>query len=194
MARRRKTTGEPFAMVPESWFGYLHDAKVSGVEIVVFLALIQHPQRNGLLSRPVADYGEAHDGTDKIGISTITHIQPSQVTHALSNLCTKRLVTLPDGTTATVLTPVVKGHRGRVAVYRCNLPKSEATTKKSRKPKPKPEPKPKTEEESTTEQPHKATTEKHDEDTTTVNIPQSYHLDKKQENGAKTLPLFSWLR
>lgn len=124
----RTTVQEPFVSVPESWFRYLRDSHASAVEIVVFLALAQHPQRNGLLSRPVADYGSDYDGTDKVGICTATGIRKDQVTRALSNLCNKRRITLPDGTTTTLLTPVVKGRRGKVAVYRCNIPKATTTT------------------------------------------------------------------
>lgn len=129
----RTTVQEPFVSVPESWFRYLRDSHASAVEIVVFLALAQHPQRNGLLSRPVADYGSDYDGTDKIGICTATGIRKDQVTRALSNLCNKRRITLPDGTTTTLLTPVVKGHRGKVAVYRCNIPKATTTTTTTKK-------------------------------------------------------------
>ena len=128
MARRgtKGKVGEPFVSIPESWFRYLHDSHASAVEICVFLALAQHPQRNGYFCRPVADFGSDYDGTDRVGICTATNIRKDQVTRALSNLCTKRTITLPDGTTTTVLTPVVKGRRGRVAVYRCNLPRPSA--------------------------------------------------------------------
>lgn len=104
-------------MVYATWPKMLHNAGVTGVEWAVLVALAQHPQRNGLLSRPVADYGAAQDG-----LATATGCSQDQVCRALSSLCKKRFVTLADGKTVPVLTRKVKAHRGKVAVYKCNLP------------------------------------------------------------------------
>lgn len=191
---RRTATQEPFVSVPESWFWYLRDSHASAVEIVVFLALAQHPQRNGLLSRPVADYGSDYDGTDKVGICTATGIRKDQVTRALSNLCNKRRITLPDGTTTTLLTPVVKGRRGKVAVYRCNIPRATTTTttRKRKRPNTMTEGAGATEEKDGTAA-AQSTPELDGSNAPTVRAPVQYHLEKTDGAG-KNQPTPSWLR
>ena len=181
--RRQSKVGEPFTAIPESWFRYLHESRASAVEICVLLALLQHPQRNGLLSRPVSDYGDGHD---KSGIVTATGIRKDQVTRALSNLCNKRVITLPDGTTTPVLTPVVKGHRGRVAVYRCNLPRTNKTSERPRATKAH-------EYEKDGSTAAQSTTELDGGSANTVKARQPYHLQKTGGAG-KDQPTPPWLR
>lgn len=105
----------PFTKVPTTWPKLLHEAGLSGVEWAVLVALAQHPQRNGLLSRPTSDYGIQE------GLSTVTGCGEAQVRKALSALCRKTFVR-PDGTEVPVLTRKVAGRLGKVAVFQCNLP------------------------------------------------------------------------
>lgn len=191
--RKRSTAAqEPFVSVPESWFRYLRDSHASAVEIVVFLALAQHPQRNGLLSRPVADYGSDYDGTDRTGICTATNVPKNQVTRALSNLCNKRVITLPDGTTTPLLTPVVRGHRGKVAVYRCNIPRAQSATTTAKRKRAKAKAASATEKKDGTDAVQN-TPELDCTDESTVDSREQYHLEKTGGAG-KDQPTPPWFR
>jgi hypothetical protein len=114
--KRNARKSAPFTKIYATWPRLLHEAKVSGVEWAVLVALAQHPQRNGLYSRPVADYGAAQDG-----IATATGCSPAQVRKALEAL-TKKTFTATDGTQTPILTRKVSAHRGKCAVFKCNLP------------------------------------------------------------------------
>lgn len=114
--KRNARKSAPFTKIYATWPRLLHEAKVSGVEWAVLVALAQHPQRNGLYSRPVADYGAAQDG-----IATTTGCSPAQVRKALEAL-TKKSFTASDGTQTPILTRKVSAHRGKCAVFKCNLP------------------------------------------------------------------------
>jgi hypothetical protein len=103
-------------MVYATWPKLLHEAKANATEILVLLALAQHPKRNGLLSRPVADYGAAQEG-----IATATGLSQAQVRNAIVGLTTKTF-TDDDGKQVPILTRKVSAHRGKVAVFKCNLP------------------------------------------------------------------------
>lgn len=173
--RKKARHTPPFTMVYATWPRLLHEAGVSGVEWAVLVALARHPQRNGLLSRPVADYGAAQEG-----IATATGCSPDQVCRALSNLCEKRFVTLEDGRTVPVLTRKVKAHRGKVAVYKCNLPQEfqsdEGDEQKSMADKP-----------SNSE-------EKHGSSDSTCMADKPYHLEKTWGVGSQSQPTPQWLR
>ncbi|MBR3312781.1 MAG: hypothetical protein IKG18_01435 [Atopobiaceae bacterium] len=114
--KKRVHKSAPFTKVYAMWPRLLHEAGVSGVEWAVLVALAQHPQRNGFLSRPVSDYGAAQDG-----IATATGCSPAQVRKALEAL-TKKTFTATDGTQTPILTRKVSAHRGKCAVFKCNLP------------------------------------------------------------------------
>ena len=114
--RKKQVRTAPFTKAYATWPRLLHEAGASGVEWAVLVALAQHPQRNGYLSRPVADYGVAQEG-----LATATGCSASQVRKALEAL-TRKTFTGPDGKPTPILTRKASGHRGRCAVYKCNIP------------------------------------------------------------------------
>ena len=118
--RKKAARNPPFTMFYAAWPRLLHEAKANATEILVLVALAQHPKKNGLLSRPVEDYGAAQEG-----IASATGLNPAQVRNAIVGLTTKTF-TNEDGEPTPILTRKVSGHRGKVSVFRCNLP-SEAT-------------------------------------------------------------------
>lgn len=99
-----------FSMVWDTVICALGHSKASASDITVLLALMKFQGDGGELSRPSSEIAEC------LGM------EPAAVRRALARL-TRLEYTRPDGKRETVLTQTGRGHRGRTATYRLNVPR-----------------------------------------------------------------------